>query len=248
MRLLLLVIALLPGSAYADDKIYEWLLKQYEGKNVTVIDSQSVGLIDGEEHLALVARDIDEKRDADTSGKKQYLGLFKQSQGKLVGIALARLADVGGQEYPRAEIRNNSIFLTTTYCHHGCYYHRYQFNNIGGQLKLAGFESLFDTTFAEYAGIENYLVYCANRSDCGSVASGNSYNYLSSTSICWLEIVPDERPDSKRPYPFQPRGVQHKMPFKKASLQLLDGFDTEKYFPPKSCYFDYKKKLHASNP
>lgn len=250
MRFLLLGIALLSGSAYADNKIYEWVLKQYEAKNVTVIDSQVVGLIDGEVHLAVVARDVDAERDIDTSGKEQYLGVFKQSQGKSIGIALVRLESVGSGYGYGVEIKNGSIFLTSTYCHHGYHINRYQFKNIGKQLKLVGVESLFGTTFAEYAGLENYLAYCADRSDCGSIESGNSYNFISSTSICWLEIFSENKLPPKRQNPYQPRGVQQKMSFKKKvlQLQLLDGFYIEKFSFPKSCYFDYKKRLHVFNP
>ncbi len=246
MKLLLFVIALFPGSTYADDKIYEWILKQYEANNTTIIDNQSVGLINGEEYHIVVARDVNE-RNGNTSEQEQYLGLFKKSQGKLEPVSLAHLAYVGDQEYPMTEIKNNSIFLTTTNCHHGCYNQRYQFNHIDVQFKLTGFEYLFDTTFAEYSGIDNYLAYCADRTDCGSVATGNSYNFISSTSICWLEVLPEDKAPPKRKNPYQPRGIQHEVTFESAPLQSLDSFDTKKYSTPKSCYFDYKKILHTSN-
>ena len=244
-----MIIALLPGSANADDKIFKWILKQYEAKNVTVIDSQVGGLIDEEAFIAVVARDVDPELDIDTSGKKQYLGLFKQSQDKLVGVALARLAHVGDQNHPRVEIKNNSIFITTTYCHHGCTSVRYQFNSVGKQFKLVGVEYLSGTTFAEYAGIENYLAYCAEKPDCDlDVASGRSYNFLSSTSVCWLQTASLSKPSPAPQSPYQPRGVQHKMPFKKVDLRLLDGFDIETFSLPKSCYFDFRKKLRVDNP
>ena len=142
MRFTFLVVIFLSGSIYADDKIYEWMLKQYEAKNETIIDNQVDVNIDGEPHFVIVARDVDAERDADTSTDKQYLGVFKKIQGKFVSVALARLTDVGYQEYPIAEIKNNAIFLMTTYCHHGCYYKRYQFKKINQRLKLVGFEEL----------------------------------------------------------------------------------------------------------
>ncbi len=249
MKYFPLFIALLSSRAYADDKIYEWILKQYEAKNETVIDKEVDSLIDGESHLVIVARDVDVEREADTSADKQYLGVFKKIQGKLVGVALARLADVGDQEYPIAEIKNNSIFLMTTYCHHGCYYKRYQFKKISRRLKLVGVELLGTTLFYNFAGVDN----CERNANCDfGVAYGNSYNYLTSTSICWLDITPLEmtkneaKPDRINQY--QPRGVQHKMLFNKTPLKLLDGFDTNTYSPPKSCNFDYRKKLHLSTP
>lgn len=246
MRLLLFIIALLPDSTYANDDIYKWILKQYETNNTTVIDSRSIGLINGEEYHIVVARDVNSP-DGGTSEQEQYLGLFKKSQEKFELVSLAHLPYVGDQEQPMTEIKNNSIFLTTTNCHHGCNNQRYQFNYIHGQFKLTGFEHQFDTTFAEYSGIDNYLAYCADRTDCGSISTGNSYNFISSTSICWLEISPEDKVKPKRKNPYQPRGVQHLMSFKNAPLQLLDNFDTRKFSAPKSCYFDYKKKLHASS-
>ena len=234
MRFTFLVVIFLSGSIYADDKIYEWMLKQYEAKNETIIDNQVDVNIDGEPHFVIVARDVDAERDADTSTDKQYLGVFKKIQGKFVSVALARLTDVGYQEYPIAEIKNNAIFLMTTYCHHGCYYKRYQFKKINQRLKLVGFE------------------LCEHKeANCNfGVAYGNSYNYLTSTSICWLDITPMTEAEAKpdRVNQYQPRGVQHKMLFKKTPLKLLDGFDTNTYSPPKSCNFDYRKKLHLSTP
>ena len=105
------------------------------------------------------ARDVDVEREADTSADKQYLGVFKKIQGKLVGVALARLADVGDQEYPIAEIKNNSIFLMTTYCHHGCYYKRYQFKKISRRFKLVGVELLGTTLFYNFAGVINIIKF-----------------------------------------------------------------------------------------
>ena len=170
-----------------------------------------------------------------------------------MGVALARLADVGNQEYPIAEIKNNSIFLMTTYCHHGCYYKQYQFKKISRRFKLVGVELLGTTLFYNFAGIDNYLALCERKVNCDfGVAYGNSYNYLTSTSICWLDITPVEMTESEtkpdRVNQYQPRGVQHKMLFKKTPLKPLDGFDTNTYSPPKSCDFDYRKKLHLSTP
>ncbi len=252
MRFTFLVVIFLSGSIYADDKIYEWMLKQYEAKNETIIDNQVDVNIDGEPHFVIVARDVDAERDADTSTDKQYLGVFKKIQGKFVSVALARLTDVGYQEYPIAEIKNNAIFLMTTYCHHGCYYKRYQFKKINQRLKLVGFELLSTTLFYDFAGIDNYLALCEHKeANCNfGVAYGNSYNYLTSTSICWLDITPMTEAEAKpdRVNQYQPRGVQHKMLFKKTPLKLLDGFDTNTYSPPKSCNFDYRKKLNLSTP
>ena len=70
MKYFPLIIALLSSRAYADDKIYEWILKQYEAKNETVIDKEVDSLIDGESHLVIVARDVDVEREADTSADK----------------------------------------------------------------------------------------------------------------------------------------------------------------------------------
>lgn len=242
MRFLLFSIALLPGSANADDKIFKWILRQYEAKNPTVIDSQVGGQINGEEFIAIVARDVDPEMDVDTSGKEQYLGLFKQSQDKLVGVALARLAHVGDQNHPRVEIGNNSIFLSTSHCHHGCGDTRYQFKNVGQQLKLVGIESQGET-WCSYHDDKNAPADCNY-----SVRSGNSYNLLSSTTICWSEIEPEGQLPSNPPKQYQPRGVQHKMTFSKMVLPLLDGFNLDKFLLPKSCYLDSNKRVHVYEP
>lgn len=238
MRFLLSIITLtlLSGSTYADEKTYKWVLKQYEAQDGSIIDSQTVGLINNAPYLAIIA-----KQDADSAETAWFLAVFKQSQTKYEGIALAHLPNIGLSPYS-VEIKKNSLFLTSGNCHHGCYDDRYQFKNIEQQLKLVGVESQ-GQTWCSYYDEKNAPTDCNY-----SVRSGNSYNLLSSTTICWSEIEPEGKPPSNPQKQYQPRGVQHKMTFTKIDLPLLDGFNLDKFSLPKSCYFDSNKRVHVYEP
>ena len=240
MKFLLSIItfALLSGCTYADEKTYKWVLKQYETQDRSIIDSQTVGLMDSSPYLAIIA-----KQDTDSAETTWFLAVFKQSQTKYEGIALAHLPNIGLSPYS-VEIANNSLFLTSGNCHHGCYDDRYQFKNVEQQLKLVGVESQGET-WCSYYDEKNAPADCNY-----SVRFGNSYNLLSSTTICWSERGAEGGAPSRLPKQYQPRGVQHKTTFPKTDLPLLDGFNLDKFSLPKSCYFDSKKRVqvYAPNP
>jgi hypothetical protein len=81
------------------------------------------------------------------------------------------------------------------------------------------------------------------------VMAGTSYNFLTSSAICWREtfnaIQQEKFKKAQRRFDkwLPPNnGVRHKMAFQPVNLPLLDGFDI--YGPlPKTCYFDHKNKV-----
>lgn len=218
----------------AHDKTYEWFLSHAAATLTGTVNEKSIILI--------IARDT-------SLDEHQYFGVFEIEHNRNVRIALARLEmhDSNSDGYS-LEIKNNSIYLTTNYIHHGVYNHRYQFKDVSGKLKLVGYEALSGELFHAFAGVDNYMKLCSKNAKCPEyVYSGTSYNYLSSTSICWAEFISEGSiyPEPRGSNRYQPRGIQHKMSFAKSELQLLDGFDEDKFVLPKSCYFDFKKKLHV---
>lgn len=229
---LALLIGLLPAVAYAGHKSYEWVLEKYQSKEESAIVSSGAGSIDGDRVLAVITRD-----DAG-----ELLTVFRQEATRYVGIAQTKYMDGFPSYVSTVAVTDNSLFLGAGNCHHGCYDRRYQFKNLGGQFKLVGFEWQGDT-WCSYFDEKNAPPDCNN-----SVRSGNSYNLLSSQTICWLEIQPESSVPRKPPKHFQPRGVRHEMRFSTIALPQLDGFDLDKFSSPQSCYFDYKRKVHVLKP
>lgn len=217
----------LPKISSAGSDSYESLLKQYEAKDEVVISSEE-GQMDGEHFLAVIA--------------KQEMGLllvlFRRDSMRHIGVGKIKLRD-SPPSLSTVAIAKNSIFVETSSCHHGCTDTRYQFKNVGSLIKLVGIESQ-NETWCSYYDEKNAPPDCNN-----SVRSGNSHNLLSSTTICWSEIEPKDKSPSNLPKQYQPRGAQHKMTFSKVDLPLLDGFNLDKFPLPKSCYFDYKKRVHV---
>ncbi len=221
---------LFPAISSASQDSYELVLKQYDAKNSSLINSED-GQIDGERYLAVITK----------QEMGQLLTVFRRNSTRYIGVAQAELPD-SPTSFSTVTIEKNSIFVETSFCHHGCTDARYQFKKIDRLFKLVGVES-HGETWCSYYDEKNAPADCNN-----SVRFGSSYNLLSSTSICWFEIEPEGKAPSKLPKQYQPRGVQHKMTFSKVDLPLLDGFNPDKFSLPKSCYFDYKKRVHVYTP
>jgi hypothetical protein len=221
---------LLPVISSADGDSYKWVLKQYDAKDDSVLNSEE-GQMGGEHFLAVIV-----KREIGL-----LLAVFRRDSIRYVGIGQMDLPD-SPPFLSTVEIAKNSIFVETSFCHHGCTDTRYQFKKFDSLLRLVGIESQ-NETWCSYYDEKNAPPDCNN-----SVRSGNSYNLLSSTTICWSEIEPEGKAPSKLPRQYQPRGVQHKLTFSKVELPLLDGFNLDKFTLPKSCYFDYKKVVHVYVP
>jgi hypothetical protein len=227
----LVCIGLLPVVSYADDNSYDRILKQLEAKDGSEIATSAAGPIDGEQYLAVISR----------HELGELLTVFKRASTRYIGVAQTKYLP----SFSTVAVAKNSIFLETGFCHHGCSDDRYQFKNIDQMLRLVGVESQGDTNSCYYDEKNA-------PSDCEKyeVRSGASYNLLASTTICWLETtyVADEQ--QTRPVPpnvpksYQPRGIQHRMALQRISLPSLNGFDSNNLSIPKSCYFDFKKRLH----
>lgn len=221
---------LLPAISSAGSDSYEWVLKQYVAKDDSVQNSVE-GQMDGEHFLAVIAK-------GETG---LLLAVFRRDSMQYVGVGQIDLPD-SPPSLTTVAIAKNSIFVETSFCHHGCTDTRYQFKKVDSLPRLVGIESQ-NETWCSYYDEKNAPPDCNN-----SVRSGNSYNFLSSTTICWSEIEPEGKAPSKRPKQYQPRGVQHGMTFSKVELPLLDGFNLDKFSLPQSCYFDYKKTVHVYAP
>lgn len=224
-------LSALSVSAYADEKYFDWVLERFEAKDEAAIASYSVGQMNGEQHLAIIARREDPQ-----------LVVFKGSPSGYTGVAQTFSLPLDSS----LKIRKNSIFLETSFCHHGCTSERYQFKYVDGVLRLIGVESQRDTNGCYYDE-KNMSSNCEKH----EVRSGNSYNLVALSSICWLETtyVDDEAGTNRTPHKvpelFQPGGVKHKMALQRIDLPRLEGFDLYNRFSlPKSCYFDYSRKLH----
>ena len=221
---------LLPTISSAGDDSYEWVLKQYDTKDDSVMSSEE-GQLDGDQFLAIIAN----------REMGPLLAVFRRDSMQYVGVGQIDLPD-SPPSLSTVAIAKNSIFVETSFCHHGCTDTRYQFKIIGQQFKLVGVESQ-NSTHCSYFDQKNAPAEC----DC-SVESGNSYNLLSATTICWADIDPQCKAPPKPPKQYQSRGAQHQMTFSKVELPLLNGFNIDKYSLPKSCYFDYKKRVHFYTP
>lgn len=218
-------IGLLPAVAYAKDTSYEWVLEKYDSKEESVIVSSAVGQIDGKQFLAVITR----------QDLGALLTVFRRDSARYVGIAQTKYMNGFPSHISTVAVANNSLFLKTGDCHHGCYHDRYQFKNIDQLFRLVGVEFQKNTLSCYYYGT-NAPPQCEKY----DVRSGNSYNLLASTSICWLETIQSTR---KVPKSYQPRGEQRKMILPQITLPSLDGLDLDNLSLPK-CDIDFKKRLY----
>lgn len=209
-----------------DGNSYETALKAHGSKNDSVLSSEE-GEIDGEKHLIVVTQ-------RETG---PYVYLFKRESELYKGIGRTKIPTL-----QKVSIKNNSLFLELSFCHHGCSDTRYQFKRVAGNLRLVGVD-LQNETWCSYYDGKNALPDCNY-----SVRSGNSYNLLASESVCWAEELQEGKELKINTKPYQPRGLQHRITFSKVDLPLFDGFVENNSLLPKSCYFDSKKKIHIYEP
>ena len=236
---LAILLTLLLQCSFANEQLYAWAHEQYKANDTYIIESTSTGNIDARDYLAIIAKKPDEML---------FVVYDNTTNNKPTNVAMAHLPESPPWAY-NVEIKKNSIFLTSGYCHHGCYDYRYQFKRIDNVFRLIGAESQFETV-SIYFDEKNVKASCGVQPDedipdsCGvdGVSSGNSYNLLNSTSICWL----DKTGKTRANHTFRPRGVQHKVISEMTDLPLMDGFNPENTNLPKTCYFDYNKKWHLS--
>ena len=216
-------VGLFPLIACADDSSYEWVLEKYNSKQESAIVSSAVGQIDGEQFLAIITRhDLGER-----------LTVFRRDSTRYVGIAQTKYMNGFPSYVSTVAVADDSLILESGYCHHGCYDYRYRFKNIDKAIRLVGVDSQNETLSCNYYGTnappqcEEYIT-----------RSGNSYNLLASTTICWLETVPLSKKVFRS---YQPRGEQRKIALQQITLLSLEGFDLDNVSLPKSCNIDFKK-------
>jgi hypothetical protein len=218
---------------FADGKNYEWVPKQYSdaGEEAEIIELAN-GQIDGEEYIALLSRI--------SADHNETMFVFKKTRNRHTLIAkIKNFYTIQN----RVDIKNNSIYLESGTVYHGTYDTRYQFRRIGNKFKMIG---------AEYQA--QHLLCDSGEESChydGSVWSGDSYNFLTSSAICWQELIFDlggqkyaEVNDRYQKWLPSKNAVSHQMKFRPIKLPLLDGFDLDLDFElPATCYFDNRNKL-----
>ncbi len=233
----LLLLACFSNSLYANAKTYEWVLEQYGNNETSEIEARANGQIDGEEYIAIIAR-----RTSPTNNDGPVVLVFKNTPNRLAIIARIDLQGDHVAGYS-VTIKNNSIYLEHWVGHHGWHGTRYQFKQTNHKFKMIGAEHQ-SQQLGCYAGDESPS--CSER----EVWSGTSYNFLTSSAICWQQTI-NQRHERKikeasRRFGkwFQPKnGANHQMTFRPINLPLLNGFDYFGFSLPKACYFDHKNKL-----
>lgn len=233
----LLLLACFSNNVHANDKSYDWVLEQYDNNEASEIEAHANGQIDGEEYIAIIAR-----RTSPTNNDGPVVLIFKKTTNRPAIIAKI---DLQGDYAPgySVTIRKDSIYLEHWVGHHGWHGRRYQFKQTDHKFRMIGAENQ-SQQLGCYAGDES--PNCNER----EVWSGTSYNFLTSSAICWQETI-NQRNEGKikeasrrsekwlRPK----NGVSHQMTFSPMNLPLLDGFDFFEFSLPTACYFDHKNKL-----
>jgi hypothetical protein len=238
----ILLFAITLNDSYANDQRYDWILEQYENKESSgsdAIHDYKTGQIDGEQYLAIIANRTSPKEE----DFHPFILIFKGNLKDHTAIAQEDLQYDNVVAYS-VEIKENSIYLMHTNAHHGVFDERYQFKKINQSFRMVGAETQ-SSQLGCYASGE-FSPGC----DTYDVWSGNSYNFLTSTTICWQETIPlenqqrsKEARDRYQKWHQPKRGVRHQMKFTQMNLPLLEGFDFFEPFLPNSCSFDHKNRL-----
>jgi hypothetical protein len=255
--LLLLLLAISLGTSCAENVSYDWLIAQYkkdmENDSIT---EYAEGRIDGEEYVVITV-----SRSSPTVEYEPMILVFRKTADRFEAIAKIDLQGDHSWEYG-ATIKNNSLFLEYWHAHHGWHGIRYQFKQINGKFRLIGGESRSMTLLDNYAGDEGSEDESMNTGDDidddysppDEVWSGISYNFRTSSALCYQEIVNSRNKkkynEARRRFEnwlLPKEGKRHQMKFCQIDLPLLDGFDFLDFSSPKSCYFDHKSELHLQN-
>jgi hypothetical protein len=239
---LLFLLAISLNAFGAEESVsYDWLMEQYRNDERYFGMLEPVeGRIDDEEYVA-----IGTQKASPTDNSGTAILIFRKATGQFDVITKV---DISSWSMPEIDItiKNNSLFIEGLVAHHGLHGKRYQFKRINGKFRLIGMKW-------------QHLVSLACHDDdesppCGWEGfSGNSYNFLTSSALCWQDIF---NPDNKQRFKeairrfhewLQPKGgVRHQMTFRPIDLPLMDGFAESEFSSPESCYFDGKNKLHIS--
>lgn len=236
-----LLLACLSDAWCASDTPYDWVLQQYSNKDPSEIAAQTEGRIDGAQYVAIIAR-----RTSPTSSDGPVILIFRGPLDRPAVVATIDLQGDYAGGYSVA-MKNDSIYLEHWVGHHGWHGGRYQFKQVDNAFRLIGAEYQAQQLGC-YAGDESPK--CSTR----EVWSGASYNFLTSSAICWQQTISlrNERSISEAGRRserwLQPKGgVRHQMPFRPINRPSLDGFNFLAFSLPNACYFDHKNKLQLEH-
>ena len=235
LKILFLALSCLINFAYAESPEYR-LIIEYYGLNQDDILGYSAGIIDGEYYLALNANKLFPKEE---STPNVYLLTINKGEPRLVVKMDLQLNDSFGYSL---NIMNNSLYVRQSVAHHGWHDERFQFKRVNQEFRLVGIEQQ-SIALGCYAGDES-----SSSCDKYEVWSGNSYNLLTSNTICWKENLPNQQKskaasDRYKKWLQPKKGMRYQMKFSQVNLPLLDGFDFFEFSSPQSCYFDSKNRL-----
>ena len=235
IKVIFLAVLCLINFAYADSPEYRLIIEHY-GLNQDDVLGYSEGNIDGEYYLALNAIRLFPKEE---NKPNVYLLTIRKGEPSLVVKMDLQLNDSFGFSL---NIMNNSLYVLQSVAHHGWHDIRFQFKRVSQEFKLVGIEQQ-SMVLGCYAGDES-LPSC----DKYEVWSGNSYNLMTSNTICWKENLffihkSNTATDRYKKWLQPKKGIRHQMKFSQIKLPLLDGFNFYEFTSPKSCYFDSKNKL-----
>jgi hypothetical protein len=232
-----LLLASLSRVAYASDNTYSWVLKQYASKNISDISAHTDGQIRGVRYIAIIANRTSPAQDVDPTAK---ILIFRKDKEALSIIAAIDLQDDNINGYS-VTIKNDSFYLEQWFLHNGSSGMRYQFKKINNIFKMIGFDAQ-SQTLGCYVGLES------DNCDEYEFISGNSYNFLTSSSICWQmkshnKRELEEASQSLQKFVRPKQIVSHQMKFKPVSLPLLNGFKFSNFVLPSACFYDVKNRL-----
>lgn len=230
-------MACLSTNSHAGDQRYSWVLEQYTKNDTSEIKAHASGQIDGNRYITLLVDRVAPDEDYDP-----IILVFKESGISFIAVAKISLQGDDTDGYA-VSIRNNSIYIESWTAHHGVFGIRYQFKQIDNEFKMIGAE-IQSRQSGCYEGGE--VARCAE----GEFWSGTSYDFLTSSAICWQKVVDDRNKgemeeESRRSEAFlRPKvGVSHKMSFDRINPPLLDKFDLFEFSFPEACYYDVKNRL-----
>jgi hypothetical protein len=236
-NLSLLLLLFFSPVSHATDEYYHQLLEQYKKNDDSIAAEYVEGKIDGEDHVVMLASAIPEAPDG------PLILVFKKTADQFDAVAKV---DSAIEYY--TDIKNNSIYVIHTIAHHGVYGSRYQFKKIRNEFRLIGLE-----TQAEYFTCDGL----SESEDCkweSDTFSGRSYNFLTSSAVCWQEMIDFENEKQwheafhrRNNWRHPKRGSRYEMPFRKIDPPLLNGFNFSEFDLPETCFFDRKNKLHIEH-
>lgn len=240
LKIYLLFCCCVVNSAYADSKVSRSILEQYSISENN-IHGYTEGIIDGEHYAAFIANKLYPKEVSSSA-----IFLLAINKDKSRSEARIDLRDDARHKYTM-KIKNDSLFIYHSLIHYSNKWYdiRHQFKRVNQKFRIVGTdEQIMELScLSQSCRTEDILRWY-----------GASYNFLSTTTICWKETVDltaeqkakatRERYENRYEQWVQPKkGMRHQMKLPEADLLLLDGFNLLKFPWPDSCHFDGNNRL-----